>query len=268
MIGRGAGIVSGAGLRIAAEACPADRQRRASIFDRPRNGADDRPAAPWVEAKVEDLGAGDRVGASHAPACDEDLPAGQHGRGVRLANVRERRPRRPGPRRRIVDLGGVDLADARSSTPTGDQHLAIRKQRGGVVLAASRQGPGEGPRAGVRIVQLCARERLEGDAPHDQDAAVGEGGCRVLAPAHGERTRWAPRTRAGVVDLRAGQLSETVASGDEHLAAREQRRGLAAASGAHRQGRRPRPGAARCRAVSRSSSRGRRWRWDRRSRRS
>ena len=143
--------------------------------------------------------------------------------------------------RGVEQLGGrTGVAGVKTSD---NQNLAVGKQGGDMVATAADQGQGWRPFSRGGIVQFGGGWKNAAkiaDASGNQDLAARQqsGGVRLARLAH--RTCGCPDSRGWIVNLRAGHAwdqsgvlfsrrEEISASGDEHLAVRQQRRRVRAA---------------------------------------
>jgi hypothetical protein len=132
---------------------------------------------------VVDLGPGHAGPAPAAVAAtgDQDLAIGQERRGLPGAGDVHRSGRRPGSRRRVVDLGGRQAEGQRTGSvdPARHQHLAVRQQGGRGLIPAGGQAARGSPRTAARAVELSGSGAT---ATGDKNVPTGQDGrSRIVA---------------------------------------------------------------------------------------
>ena len=159
------------------------------------------------------------------PAGHQDPAVGEERRPREVARGRHRSNRRPGVRRRVIDLGGVQRREP-SADPPGSQHASIGEdhEQGGVPVRGHRGG--HAPGVGRRVVDLHGRggARVVEAARH-QDPPVPERDRAVPVARDDQGPGIAPGPGGRVEPLGAGrQASLRPTAGHQHRAVREARR--------------------------------------------
>jgi len=162
-----------------------------------------------------------------APADDQDRAIPEERRGVAAARGRQRRGRRPGPRRRVVELGRGEHAAptgaaARIVAPPDEQYPPAREEgRRGIAVLGHPTRRLLGPAIGRRVVDRRHQARLFPRAgrarAEGEDAAVGQGHERadtaaVVGPECGRRRGRDPgadRAGGGWQDERPAEREDT-----------------------------------------------------------